>query len=126
MPTKTKVPRGTTRHPDPEGDAWLAEAGRRWGAATNRARRAGGDFTPAEFFTAPAFPTWSAPAHVTRELLGRYLHDRDTNIVHDTAHALEACGIDGIHNATFVHFRSELERALPADVVDCACMGGAS
>ncbi len=126
MPTKTKVPRGTNRRPDPEGDAWLAEAARRWNAATNRARRAGGDFAANEFYEAPPLPAWTAPAHVTRQLLGRYLHDRDTNVVHDTAHALEGCAIDGIRNGTFVHFASELERALPPDVADCACMGGAS
>ena len=59
---------------------------------------------------------------MTRELLGRYLHDRDTGLVHDMAHALESCGIDGIRNGTFVHFAPELEGALPADVVDCTCM----
>ena len=122
MPTKTKVPRGNTRRPDPAGEAWQAEASGRWQRAANRARRAGGDFTPGEFYEAPALPAFTAPAHVTRELLGRYLHDRDSGLLHDTAHALEACGLDGIRNATFIHFAHEL----PVDVVDCACMGGAS
>ena len=121
--TKTNVPRGTTRRPDPDGAAWQAEASGRWQRATNRGRRTGGDFAAAEFYEAPPLPAFAAPAHVTRELLGRYLHDRDANVVHDTAHALEACGLDGIANATFVHFAHELDAALPADVVDCTCMG---
>ena len=123
MPTKTKVPRGNTRRPDPAGEAWQREAQGRWRRATARARNAGGDFGPIEFFEAPPLPSWSAPPHVTRELLGRYLVDRDTGTVHDVAHALEACAIDGIRNGTFVHFESELAGALPADVVDCTCMG---
>ena len=125
MPTKTKVPRGNTRRPDPAGEAWQREASGRWQKAHNRARNAGGDFAPVEFYEAPPLPVWTAPPHVTRELLGRYLHDRDTGVVHDTAHALESCGIDSVRNATFVHFAHELG-ALPADVVDCTCMGGAS
>ena len=112
MPTKKKPAK---RHPDPEGEAWHAEARARWTAAGESIER----------FTAPALPSWSAPAHVTRELLGRYLHDRDRNVVHDTQHALEACQLDGIRNGTFVHFASELD-TLPADVADCECMGGES
>ncbi len=110
------VPRGTNRRPDPAGEAWQAEAGRRWDAARH---------DPAQY-VAPALPAFSGPAHVTRALYGRYLHDRARNVVHDVVHSLPGCGIDGIAAATFVHFRHELDAALPADVVDCACMGGAA
>jgi hypothetical protein len=109
MPTKT-VPRGNTRRPDPEGAAWHAEARTRWDAA-------GGDI---DRYEAPPLPVFIGAAHVTRELLGRYLVDRDTQLVHDVQHALEECELDAIRNGTFYHFESEL----PADeFVDCACMG---
>ena len=124
MPKPKTIPRANTRHPDPAGEAWQAEASRRWEKAHSRARRAGGDFTAIEFYDAPALPAFTGPAHVTRPLLGRYLVDRDAKVVHDTAHALESCGIDGIRNGTFVHFKTELDGALPPDGVDCACMGG--
>lgn len=112
--TKTKVPRGTVRRrrPDPEGEAWQAEAGRRWEAARH---------DPAEY-VAPALPAFAGAAHVSREVLGRYLHDRDRNVVHDVLHAFESCAVDVIRNATFVHFAHELEASLPAGVADCACM----
>jgi hypothetical protein len=111
MPTKTKPAK---RHPDPAGVAWHAEAAARWEAS-------GGEI---DRYDAPPLPAWSAPAHVRRELFGRYLLDRDANVVHDTAHALPACGVDAIRNGTFVHFASELAAALPADAIDCTCMGG--
>ena len=44
------VPRGNTRRPDPDGEAWQAEACRRWERAHSRARHAGGDFAAAEFY----------------------------------------------------------------------------
>ena len=122
MPKPSSTPRGHTkggRRPDPDGEAWQAEARGRWQRASNRARRAGGDFTVMDFYADPPLPTWAAPPHVKRELLGRYLLDRDTNVVHDVAHALPACAVDAIANGTFIHFASEL----PADATDCTCMG---
>ena len=119
---KTKVPRGTSRRPDPEGEAWQANAAQRWRQAEHRARNAGGDFAPSEFFDPPPLPVFVGAAHVTRQLLGRYLHDRDTNVVHDVTHARESCAIDAIANGTFVHFAAEIAGAVPADAVDCACM----
>jgi len=104
----------TIRRPDPAGEAWHAEARARWEAAGEDIDR----------YTAPPLPKWSAPAHVTRELLGRYLIDRDTGVLHDVTVATEGCAIDRIHNGTFVHFASELAGALPADARDCAaCIG---
>ena len=55
----------------------------------------------------------------TRELLGRYIEDRSTGLVHDVEHATEFCGIDGIVNATFYHFELEL----PDHLTDHSCMG---
>jgi hypothetical protein len=116
MPTKTKPPRRRAAIHDPEGEAWHAEARARWKAA-----EIADPETPFMAYDAPPLPAWSAPAHVKRELLGRFLLDRDMGIVHDVAHALPACGVDAIRNGTFIHFASELPAA---DVVDCTCMGG--
>jgi len=118
MPTKTKPtpapPRGRAAIHDPAGEAWHAEARARWDAAE-------GDI---ERYDAPALPAFTAPPHVTRELLGRFLHDRDTGVLHDVSRGTEACRIDRIRNGTFVHFASELAAGVPADAVDCAdCIG---
>jgi hypothetical protein len=61
-------------------------------------------------YRAPRLPAWSAlaPAHVTRELLGRFLQDRDTRIVHDVYAAKPECLVDSIRNGTFFHFWSEV------------------
>ncbi len=112
MPAK---PKPAKRHPDPAGEAWHADAAGRWEAA-------GGEI---DRYSAPPLPAWSAPAHVRRELFGRYLLDRDTGVVHDVAHALPSCGVDVIRNGTFIHFASELPAAVPG-ARDCICMGGAS
>jgi hypothetical protein len=102
------------RHPDPDGEAWFAEAGTRWTKAV--AERPD---SPFEAFEAPSLPTWHATATVTRELFGRYVVNRDTGIVHDVQNAADECGIDGITSATFFHFATEL----PDDVIDHApCM----
>lgn len=114
QPDKPVKPVKPARHPDPDGEAWHAEARGRW----RRAEQLRPD-DPIAAFEPPALPSWSAPAHVRRELFGRYVVDRDTGVAHDVTHALETCGVDGIHRATFYHFESEL----PADeLVDCACM----
>jgi hypothetical protein len=59
---------------------------------------------------APELPAWSeqVPAHVTRELLGRFLQDRDAWVVHDVHRATPRCAVDAIHNGTFFHFWSEV------------------
>lgn len=114
QPDKPIKPERPKRRPDPVGEAWHDEARGRW-------RRAE-ELVPEEPFTAYdalALPAWSAPAHVKRELFGRYLLDRDGGVVHDVEHAPETCAIDAIRNATFYHFESEL----PDELVDCACMG---
>jgi hypothetical protein len=115
QPEQPLKPERPARRPDPDGKAWHAEARGRWRWAEELVPEA-----PFEVYDAPTLPAWSAPAHVRRELFGRYVVDRDSGFVHDVQHALEECGVDAIRNATFVHFESEL----PADeLVDCACMG---
>jgi hypothetical protein len=66
--------------------------------------------TPLLAYQAPALPVWSekAPAHVTRQLLGRFLQDRDTRAVHDVYQATPECQVDAIRNGTFFHFWSEV------------------
>lgn len=72
------------------------------------------------YHEAPPLPTWSAPAHVKRELLGRFLEDRETGVIHDVQHATVACDVDAIRNGTFYHFLSEIP-----DGTDCPhCIGG--
>ena len=90
---------------DPDGEAWHEEAKARWAAA-----ELADPETPLLAYQAPALPVWSAkaPAHVTRELLGRFLQDRDSRIVHDVYRATPECAIDGIRNGTFFHFWSEV------------------
>jgi hypothetical protein len=60
-------------------------------------------------YQAPALPAWSAqaPSHVIRELLGRFLQDRDTRVVHDVYQATPECAVDAIRNGTVFHFWSE-------------------
>ncbi|HEY5276115.1 MAG TPA: hypothetical protein VIK38_06200 [Coriobacteriia bacterium] len=102
MPTKTK-PRGRAAIHDPAGEAWHAEARARWAKA-----EAADPETPIAAYDAPPLPKWFAPAHVKRELLGRFLLDRDTGVLHDVSAATEGCRVDAIRNGTFFHFASEL------------------
>ena len=120
---KTKVPRGT-RRPDPEGEAWQAEAARRWDRAEQEATFTGD--VPVRYYDPVPLPVFVGASHVTRQLFGRYLHDRDRNVVHDVTFARESCGIDAIRNGTFIHFASELDAELPPGVLDCSCMEDAS
>lgn len=109
-------PRGRAAVGDPDGEAWHAEAKARWNTA-------GGEISR---YSAPALPAWSGSPHITREIYGRFLHDRDTNVIHDVSRATEICGIDAIANGTFIHFASELAAAVPADARDCTdCIGKA-
>lgn len=58
----------------------------------------------------PSLPDFraDAPAHVRREILGRFLQDRDTRIVHDVNQATPECAVDAIRNGTFFHFWLEV------------------
>ena len=77
----------------------LAEAGwKEWAAIED----------PDDVYHAPPLPKWTAPKHVKRELLGRFLEDRDAHLIHDAQAATEACNLDGIRNGTWYHFWSEV------------------
>lgn len=109
---------------DPDGEAWHASSRARWDAAQDLATVLGTDTLDLyEPVPLPDFRT-RAPAHVTRELLGRFLIDRDTLTVHDVYAAEPACGIDGIRNGTFVHFLSELLETVEEETPCAGCMGG--
>lgn len=108
MVTKKKVaelPPGSALHAakiqDPDGEAWHRNARLRWAEAEVIDPE-----TPLLAYRAPALPVWSekAPDHVTRELLGRFLQDRDTRVVHDVYQATPECAVDAIRNGTFFHF----------------------
>jgi len=102
------------RRPDAAGQKWHAKAAEQWEKAVATAPD-----DPLSVFEAPALPGWRAPSHVKRELLGRYLENRDTGQVHDVEHATAECRIDAIANGTFYHFESEL----PDELDDHECMG---
>lgn len=105
-PVEPKLPELAQRVvDDPDGEAWHSEARQRWAEAELVDPE-----TPFMAYRAPALPDWSAkaPAHVTRELLGRFLQDRDTRAVHDVYAAKPECLVDSIHNGTFFHFWSEV------------------
>lgn len=102
---------------DPEGLAWQAEAERRWEEAVRRAGEMG--VSPISLYRAPEFPRWSAPSHVRREVLGRFVLDRESGVLHDVTRAGEECRIDGIGSATWIHFGHEVESAAPPDARPC-------
>lgn len=92
---------------DPEGEAFQAKLDAAW-------QRYGSDLR-AYRRHAPSLPAWHAAPCVTRELMGTYLLDRDSGTLHDVRHAIPECGIDGIANATWMHFAAELDRSIRAD-----------
>jgi hypothetical protein len=96
---------GEAKVHDPDGEVWHHEAQHRWAEA-----EVADPATPFTAYEAPALPVWSerAPAHVTRELLGRFLQDRDSRVVHDVYQATPECAVDAIRNGTFFHFWSEV------------------
>lgn len=98
---------------DPDGEAWHRKAQAELERASNpRARK---EYQPVPL---PDFAA-SKAAVVSREVLGRFLEDRDAGIVHDVTSAVESCGIDAIRSGTFYHFASEV----PEEIESCpACL----
>lgn len=104
---------------DPEGESWHRTSRARWRAAERQ--------RPEEPFSAydpVPLPDFNAgrPAFVSRDLLGRFLQDRDTGIVHDCHAATEECGIDSVRNGTFFHFWSEVLTDLQEDLPCPLCI----
>lgn len=121
-PVEPKTPQLAQRVvDDPEGQEWHREARARWSAA-----EAADPETPFMAYQAPVLPVWSekAPAHVTRELLGRFLEDRSTRVVHDVYQATPECAIDAIRNGTFFHFWSEVvaDASIPGNLPCPLCL----
>lgn len=93
---------------DSDAEPWMAEAARVWSDALESR-------DPIRHWQehGPTLPEWSGSPHVTRAQFGRFLADRDSGLVHDAKAATEACGLDGIANATWVHFWPEVLTAVP-------------
>lgn len=107
---------------DPDGEAWHREASSRWGAADDLGAVLG---VPAfEVYDPVPLPDFGAQrsSYVSRDLLGRFIQDRDTGIVHDCYAAVEACGVDGIRNGTFYHFWSEVGKDPATDLPCSLCI----
>lgn len=113
------MPKPKQRHPDPHGERWHEEASARWAAASE----GGGDPEDvlARYARGPALPSWSSAVPLKREVLGRYLEDRDTGVLHDVEHATDACDLDGISHGTWYHFLIDVERHA-GDLTDHDCM----
>jgi hypothetical protein len=131
--------------PDPEGDAWIVESGKRWaaaeaesarlqaaaagapGSARERKERARAAKTAIELYDPPALPDFRAAAakdlklKKDDEILGRFVFQPGSNLVHDVSKAGPACRIQETPRL-FVHFAAELERAIPEDAEPHSCM----
>lgn len=118
---------------DPIGVQWQEEASARWAQAEARAERARASAenpneAPSAFalYDAPPLPDFSEDAHpsVTGEILGRFVYQPGTRLVHDVTRATPGCRIDQERPRLFVHFAHEIEGAVPAEAEPhAACMG---
>lgn len=109
---------------DPVGIEWHRNARDRWNGYMDAAE---GDGTVAEAAWArnpEPLPDFAAlrPAHITRDVFGRFVQDRTTGIVHDITKATEDCDVDGIVNATFYHFWTEVVEAVGDDIPCPRCV----
>lgn len=100
---------------DPEGVDWHRNASERWNRYMERAGGDGEAANAAWALEPEPLPDWKAkaPAIVTREVLGRFLENRDTGVVHDVYNATPGCLLDEVRNATFWHFWSEVKEGIP-------------
>lgn len=138
--------------PDPDGEAWQAEASARWEEAIAEGERVANEY-PAEVASSsagnrkkaarararvldiyaggPALPDFRTKAAKALELgdpdadpiLGRFVYQPNANLVHDTRTAGPECRIRDTPRV-FVHFANELERAVPAEAEPHSCMTG--
>lgn len=101
--TDDDQPADRTPVDDPHGERWHRDAAAEWARASKpRARKP---------YQAPDLPDFGGQVDtslVTREVLGRFIQDRDTGVVHDAYAATTECGIDVIRNGTWWHFWSEV------------------
>jgi len=118
----TKVKDATVT--DPAGIEWAARASSRW---TGYVDAAEGDMRAAVRAWAEhpePLPDFAAlrSAHVTRDVFGRFVLDRDTGTLHDIANATAACNIDSVHNGTYFHFWHEAQEHAGDDNPCAECM----
>jgi|SRR6188508_2780129 len=142
---KTEHRAAAAAGPDPEGDAWIAESGKRWAAAEKEAERLAAEQagepgsakerreaararkTAIELYAPPALPDFRAVAskelklQKDDEILGRFLFQPGPMLVHDLAKAGPACRIQE-RPRVFIHFASELEAYVPAEAEPHSCM----
>lgn len=105
---------------DPDGEAWHAEARLRWRSAERVALAVGGETI--DHYQPVPLPDFDAgkPSHVSRQLLGRFIVERGSGIVHDCYAATPECALDAMADCTFYHFWSEL----PGEETPCPdCIG---
>lgn len=118
---------------DSAGEEWQAEASKRWAAAEEKAEseraRAKSDrkreaISPMQFYEPAPLPEWQASEAVQGEVLGRFLFQPGTKLVHDVTAAVPACRVDEELPRIFIHFAAELEANTPDETRPCpACMG---
>lgn len=110
---------------DPAGDEWHGRASAAWAKASSRAERAranGDDAVAVEFYDAPPLPEWEKSEAVAGEVLGRFVYQPGSGLVHDVSRATGACRVDDELPRVFVHFARELEGAVPDDARPHDCM----
>ena len=95
---------------DPLGDAWLADALRRY--QTN----------PKGYVDRP-LPVYTSPVPLSVPIRGRFVFDRATGILHDVTRATVACGIDTLAQPSWIHFAAELEGAIGTHAARAAALG---
>lgn len=103
---------------DPDGVEWQRKASARWDRLLAKAEGDGEAANAAWAKDPEPLPKWKdkTPAHVTREVLGRFLEDRTTGTIHDVYAAKPECALDGIQEATFWHFLAEVQEGVPEGV----------
>jgi hypothetical protein len=108
MPSKAKRKIDTLEVEDPDGISWREEASAAWTAATDQAALQGGH--PLDLYVPVPLPDFEAgkSSAVSREVLGRFVQDRESGIIHDVTVAVQSCEVDGIRQAMFFHFWEEV------------------
>lgn len=101
-----QAPRERIAIDDPRGRDWQEKANRSWSEAL-----AAAPDDPESAYQRVPLPDFAElrPAHVTREVFGAFVVDRDRDVVHRIETARQECRIDAIANATFVHFGHEVD-----------------
>lgn len=114
---------------DPRGEEWQGRAGAAWTRAVEvaeRSRQEGEEPEPFSHYEAPALPDFAedATSVVKGEVLGRFVYQPGTGLVHDVTKAAPGCRVDQERPRVFIHFAHEIEGAVPDEAEPhAACMG---